>query len=92
MLSRRGTTLNKALPDIVTAAGKRLPAGTIADGEIVRWSSTGQPDFEALQRRNRSAGRGAHNEFTGDKITVNALVALHHPAGGPLLLFVPSEP
>lgn len=43
------------------AVGRQLPAGTIADGEIVRWSTHGRLDFEALQRRNRSAGRGARD-------------------------------
>jgi ATP-dependent DNA ligase len=61
LLSRRGTSLDNAFPDIVSAASRQLPPGTIADGEIVRWSTTGQLDFEALQRRNRSAGRGARN-------------------------------
>jgi ATP-dependent DNA ligase len=58
LLSRRGTSLNDAFPDVAAAVSKQLPAGTIADGEIVRWSTDGRLDFEALQRRNRSAGRG----------------------------------
>lgn len=57
--SRRGTSLNAAFPDLVAAVGKQLPPGTVVDGEIVRWSADGRLDFEALQRRNRSAGRGA---------------------------------
>jgi len=61
LLSRRGTTLNDAFPDVVAAVGKQLPAGTIADGEIVRWAADGRLDFEALQRRNRGAGRGARD-------------------------------
>lgn len=59
LLSRRGTSLNAAFPDLVTAAGSQLPAGTIADGDIVRWSTDGRLDFEALQRRNRGARQGS---------------------------------
>jgi ATP-dependent DNA ligase len=47
-----------AFPDVIRALGERLPPGTIVDGEIVRWSSEGRLEFEALQRRNR-AGRRA---------------------------------
>ncbi len=59
LYSRRGTSLKEAFPDIAAAVGRTLPAGTIVDGEIVRWAADGRLDFEALQRRNRSAGRGA---------------------------------
>lgn len=61
LVSRRGSTLNAAFPELVAAAGSQLPAGTILDGEIVRWSADGRLDFEALQRRNRSAGKGSRD-------------------------------
>lgn len=59
LLSRRGTDLGDAFPDVAAAAARALPPGTVIDGEIVRWTAEGRLDFEALQRRNRSAGRGA---------------------------------
>lgn len=59
LYSRRGTNLGDAFPDVAAAAANALPAGTVVDGEIVRWAPDGRLDFEALQRRNRSAGRGA---------------------------------
>ncbi|HLT62700.1 MAG TPA: ATP-dependent DNA ligase, partial [Microlunatus sp.] len=57
--SRRGTDLTLAFPDVAAAVANVLPAGTLVDGELVRWGADGRLDFEALQRRNRSAGRGA---------------------------------
>lgn len=59
VLSRRGTDLTSAFPEVAAAAEERLTAGTIVDGEIIRWSSSGRLDFEALQRRNRAGVRGA---------------------------------
>ena len=59
LLSRRGTDLGPAFPDVVAAAARVLPPGTVVDGEIVRWTADGRLDFEALQRRNRGAGRSA---------------------------------
>jgi ATP-dependent DNA ligase len=58
LTSRRSKLMRSAFPDIIRAVSERLPPGTTVDGEIVRWSSDGRLDFEALQRRNR-AGRGA---------------------------------
>ncbi|GAB3764670.1 ATP-dependent DNA ligase [Microlunatus parietis] len=57
--SRRGTDLRDAFPEVAAAVARALPTGTVVDGEIVRWAPDGRLDFEALQRRNRSAGRGA---------------------------------
>ncbi len=59
LLSRRGTDLGSAFPDVVAAAARVLPPGAVVDGEIVRWTADGRLDFEALQRRNRGAGRSA---------------------------------
>ena len=60
--SRRGARLDTAFPELVGALYAGLPAGTVVDGEIVRWVD-GRLDFEALQRRyaqrRRSAGSGA---------------------------------
>ena len=58
VLSRRGTDLTGAFPEIAAAA-EGVPAGTIVDGEIIRWSTGGRLDFEALQRRNRAGVQGA---------------------------------
>ncbi|MFI6743857.1 hypothetical protein ACIBI9_64265 [Nonomuraea sp. NPDC050451] len=48
--SRHGSRFNERFPEVVWAVFKHLPAATIADGEIVRWSS-GRLDFAALQHR-----------------------------------------
>lgn len=48
--SRRGAHLGDAFPEVVTALAAHLPAGTVVDGEIVRWAD-GRLDFSALQRR-----------------------------------------
>lgn len=58
LISRRGTDLSDAFPEIVRAVAQVLPAASIVDGEIVRWAG-GRLDFEALQRRNRTNRRGA---------------------------------
>jgi ATP-dependent DNA ligase len=58
LTSRRLKRLNEAFPEIVEAVFEHLPARTVVDGEIVRWSEEGRLDFGALQRRN-AAGRRA---------------------------------
>ncbi|MDB5910573.1 MAG: ATP-dependent ligase [Massilia sp.] len=58
LTSRRGSRLNEAFPEIVAAAFQYLPAGTIADGELVRWSGD-RLDFAALQRRATAGSRVA---------------------------------
>ena len=45
--SRRGTRLNEAFPEIVMAVFDQLPARTVVDGEIVRWSEDNRLDFTA---------------------------------------------
>ncbi|MBW0254472.1 MULTISPECIES: ATP-dependent DNA ligase [unclassified Cellulomonas] len=66
ILSRRGTDLTAALPDLATAAAAQVPAGTVLDGEAVVWSTTtGTLDFSALQRRvasPRTAARLAREQ------------------------------
>ncbi|MCW2902665.1 MAG: ATP-dependent ligase [Streptosporangiaceae bacterium] len=54
--SRRGARMEGAFPEIVAAAAAHLPAGTVADGELVRWSEDGRLDFAALRHRC-AAGR-----------------------------------
>ncbi|MBE1559822.1 ATP-dependent DNA ligase [Nonomuraea africana] len=56
--SRRGARFNESFPEVLWALYEQLPAGTIVDGEIVRWAPDGRLDFDALQRRN-TAGRRA---------------------------------
>lgn len=56
--SRRGAQLNQSFPEVAWAVYEHLPAGTVIDGEIVRWSPHGTLDFGALQRRV-TAGRRA---------------------------------
>jgi ATP-dependent DNA ligase len=48
LYSRRGARFNEAYPEIVNAVYEALPAGTVVDGELVRWS---------LSRSRRSAHR-----------------------------------
>ncbi|MGW5363006.1 ATP-dependent DNA ligase [Actinopolymorpha pittospori] len=50
LVSRRGTDLTDAFPEIVGALYSTLPPGTVVDGEIVRWTG-GKLDFSALQHR-----------------------------------------
>lgn len=58
LLSRRGRRMNEAFPEIVSVVFDALPAGTVVDGELVRWSPDGRLDFAALQHRH-NAGRRA---------------------------------
>ncbi|WP_147794786.1 ATP-dependent DNA ligase [Cellulomonas sp. Y8] len=66
VLSRRGTDLTAALPDLAAAAAAQVPVGTVLDGEAVVWSTTtGTLDFSALQRRvasPRTAARLAREQ------------------------------
>lgn len=57
LFSRRLKRLNDAFPEVVTALHDTLPAATVVDGEIVRWSEEGRLDFGALQRRNVAGHR-----------------------------------
>ncbi|MFC7625246.1 ATP-dependent DNA ligase [Microlunatus sp. GCM10028923] len=81
LFSRRGTNLNDAFPDVAAAAARALPAGTVIDGEIVRWAVDGRLDFEALQRRNRSAGRGARELARTEPCHLIAFDLLRTPDG-----------
>ncbi len=58
LVSRRGTSLARGFPEVVSAVHSSLPADTVVDGEIVRWSTDGRLDFGALQHRN-TTGRAA---------------------------------
>jgi len=57
--SRRGTRFNDVFPEVMWALYEHLPAATVVDGEIVRWSPLGRRDFAALQRRNTAGRRAA---------------------------------
>ncbi|MEV4374745.1 RNA ligase family protein [Nonomuraea sp. NPDC049637] len=57
--SRRGARLNETFPEIVWSAFDHVPAGTVLDGEIVRWGASGRLDFTALHRRNIAGRRRA---------------------------------
>src|SRR5919197_1354319 len=50
LISGRGARLEDAFPEIVAALSASLPAGTILDGELVRWRNN-RLDFSALQHR-----------------------------------------
>ena len=50
LISRRGTRLDDAFPEIVASLYAYLPSGTILDGELVPFHN-GRIDFSALQRR-----------------------------------------
>ncbi|QKG18723.1 ATP-dependent DNA ligase [Actinomadura verrucosospora] len=55
--SRRLKSFNDAFPEVVLAVFDALPAGTVVDGEIVRWGRDGRLDFAALQRRHVASRR-----------------------------------
>jgi ATP-dependent DNA ligase len=55
--SRHGARLNETFPEVVWAVHDHLPAATVVDGEIVRWSEAGRLDFTALQIRTVAARR-----------------------------------
>ncbi|MEV4175697.1 RNA ligase family protein [Nonomuraea sp. NPDC049709] len=57
--SRRGARLNETFPEVTWAAFEHLPAGSVLDGEIVRWSPSGRLDFSSLHRRNVAGHRRA---------------------------------
>jgi ATP-dependent DNA ligase len=57
--SRRGARLNETFPEIAWAASAHIPAGTVLDGEIVRWGISGRLDFTALHRRTIAGCRRA---------------------------------
>ncbi|MFI6713623.1 RNA ligase family protein [Nonomuraea sp. NPDC050478] len=57
--SRRGARLNDTFPEVVWAVFEHIPAGTVLDGEIVRWEPSGRLDFGALHRRNIAGRRRA---------------------------------
>lgn len=62
--SRRRKPMNAQFPDIRVAVAEHIPAGTVIDGEIVRWVD-GRLDFAALQHRyaaRRRAGELAQTE------------------------------
>lgn len=81
VFSRRGTNLTDAFPDVAAAAAGVLPADTIVDGEIVRWAPDGRLDFEALQRRNRGAGRSARDLARTEPCHLIVFDVLHTPDG-----------
>lgn len=56
--SRRGTLLDEAFPELIGAIYAAFPAGTVVDGEVVRWNRN-RLDFEALQRRYAQRRRAA---------------------------------
>ncbi|MEV4868619.1 ATP-dependent DNA ligase [Streptomyces syringium] len=58
MVSRRGAPLGPAFPELVAAARRDLPRGTLVDGEVVVWEE-GRLSFERLQQRARHSGRQA---------------------------------
>lgn len=57
LVSRRGTRLNEAFPELATALYEELPTATVVDGEIIRWGAGGRLDFAALQRRMVAGSR-----------------------------------
>ena len=48
--SRQGVDLSEKFPDIAGPAGRRLPPGTVIDGEVVIYNGS-RLDFDLLQRR-----------------------------------------
>ncbi|MGW3353292.1 ATP-dependent DNA ligase [Nonomuraea rubra] len=64
--SRRGARLNEVFPEVMWAVFDHLPAGTMLDGEIVRWNTAGRLDFSALHRRNVAGRRRATSLATSE--------------------------
>ncbi|WP_436840130.1 ATP-dependent DNA ligase [Streptomyces abikoensis] len=58
IVSRRGTPLARAFPDIAAAAERDLPGDCLLDGELVVWNA-GRLDFDLLQQRLRSGTAAA---------------------------------
>ncbi|MEV4084767.1 ATP-dependent DNA ligase [Nonomuraea fuscirosea] len=56
--SRNGARFNEIFPEVTWSVFEHVPARTVLDGEIVRWSS-GRLDFGALHRRNIAGRRRA---------------------------------
>ncbi|MEV6653060.1 ATP-dependent DNA ligase [Streptomyces sp. NPDC051219] len=54
--ARSGRIVTRAFPDLAEAA-RRLPAGTVLDGEVVVWNE-GRTDFAAVQKRAAAASAG----------------------------------
>jgi ATP-dependent DNA ligase len=64
--SRNGARFNEIFPEVTRAAFEFLPAGTVVDGEIVRWGSAGRLDFSVLHRRNTAGRRRAASLATSE--------------------------
>ncbi|MFI9206369.1 ATP-dependent DNA ligase [Streptomyces sp. NPDC053048] len=58
IVSRRGTPLARAFPDVAAAAERDLPGDCLLDGELVVWNA-GRLDFDLLQQRLRSGAATA---------------------------------
>ncbi|KAB7832519.1 ATP-dependent DNA ligase [Streptomyces mobaraensis] len=83
LVSRRGTALGGAFPDIAAAAERDLPPGTLVDGELVI-QSEGKLVFEALQQRLRSR-RTAQRQ--ADTLPAHMVLfdLLHTPSDGAIM-------
>ncbi|WP_331767834.1 hypothetical protein [Embleya sp. NBC_00896] len=58
VLSRRGTVLSDAFPDIAAAAERDLPEDVLLDGELVDWHD-GKLAFDLLRKRMNRTRAGA---------------------------------
>ncbi|MFI0742532.1 ATP-dependent DNA ligase [Streptomyces sp. NPDC021100] len=83
LVSRRGTALARAFPEIVTAAERDLPPGTVADGELVIWSGEGL-SFDRLQQRLRSR-RGIQRQAAEAPAHMVLFDLLYSPLEGNLM-------
>ncbi|MEV1004841.1 hypothetical protein [Nonomuraea sp. NPDC050202] len=75
--SRRGARLNEVFPEVVWSVFEHILAGSVFDGEIVRWGPSGRLDFGALHRRNiagRPPWRGP-SRFTSRRSTCSVCAA-----------------
>ncbi|MER6579389.1 hypothetical protein [Nonomuraea sp. NPDC001023] len=63
---RRCARFNEVFPEIVEAIFEHVPARTVLDGEIVRWSS-GRLDFSALHRRHIAGSVARLTQSHSDK-------------------------
>ena len=77
--SRHGRDLTPYFPDVAAAAQRRLPTGTVIDGELVIWSGD-RTDFTLLQRRitNKASQHAPANLVVFDLLQHPALGVIAH--------------
>ena len=57
LLSRNGKDLGRRFPGVIAALAPSLPAGSVADGELVALDAAGRPSFSLIQNSASSGAR-----------------------------------